>query len=99
MSLAGALLALLIPALSLTQAVGKGDVRVIVAVVGVLLASVAVALFRPGSAIHRYSQTLSRAVRSDGPVTRQIALGSSSRKTQWSLANRAGQVLRLDEVG
>jgi hypothetical protein len=53
-SLAGAILALLVPALSLTQAAGKGDVRVIVAVVGVLLASVAVALFRPGSAIHRY---------------------------------------------
>ena len=53
-SLAGAMLALVIPALSLSQAVGKGDVRVIVAVVGVLLASVAVALFRPGSAIHRY---------------------------------------------
>ena len=53
-SLSGTVLALLVPALSLTQAVGKGDVRVIVAVVGVLLASVAVALFRPGSAIHRY---------------------------------------------
>jgi hypothetical protein len=53
-SLAGAMLALLIPALSLSQAVGKGDVRVIVGVLGVLLASVAVALFRPGSAIHRY---------------------------------------------
>ena len=53
-SLAGAILALLIPALNLSQAVGKGDVRVIVAVVGVLLASVAIALFRPGSAIHRY---------------------------------------------
>jgi hypothetical protein len=53
-SLAGAILGLLIPALRLSQAVGKGDVRVIVAVVGVLLASVAVALFRPGSAIHRY---------------------------------------------
>lgn len=53
-SLAGAILALLIPALSLSQAAGKGDLLVIVAVVGVLLASVAVALFRPGSAIHRY---------------------------------------------
>ena len=53
-SLAGAVLALLIPALSLTQAVGEGDVRVMAAVVGVLLASVAIALFRPGSAIHRY---------------------------------------------
>ena len=53
-SLAGAILAVVIPALSLTQAVGKGDVRVIVAVLGVLLGSVAVALFRPGSAIHRY---------------------------------------------
>ena len=53
-SLAGAILALLIPALPLTQAVGKVDLAVIVAVVGVLLASVAVALFRPGSAIHRY---------------------------------------------
>jgi len=37
-SLAGAILGLLIPALRLSQAVGKGDVRVIVAVVGVLLA-------------------------------------------------------------
>lgn len=53
-SLAGAILALLIPALHLSQAVGTGDVRVLVAVVGVLLASVAIALFRPGSAIHRY---------------------------------------------
>ena len=53
-SISGAILALLIPALSLTQAVGKGDLRVMVAVVGVLVASVAVALFRPGSAIHRY---------------------------------------------
>ena len=53
-SLAGVVLALLIPALSLSNAVGERDTTVIVTIAGVLVASVAAALFRPGSAIRRY---------------------------------------------
>ena len=55
-SVAGGILALLIPALSWSNAVGERDVGVIAAVVGVLVVSVAVALFRPGSAIRRYAK-------------------------------------------
>ena len=55
-SVAGGILSLLIPALSLSDGLGERDVRVIAAVVGVLLVSVGVALFRPGSAIRRYAK-------------------------------------------
>ena len=53
-SLAGIILALLIPALGLSDSVGRRDLTVISIIVGVLVATVAVALFRPGSALHRY---------------------------------------------
>lgn len=53
-SVAGGVLALLVPALSWWGALGERDVGVIAAIVGVLLVSVGVALFRPGSAIRRY---------------------------------------------
>ena len=55
-SVAGGILALLIPALTLSDAIGEHDRGVIAAVVGVLIVSVAVALFRPGSAIRRYAR-------------------------------------------
>ena len=55
-SAAGGILALLIPALSSSDAVGDREDGVIVAVIGVLIVSVAVALFRPGSAIRRYAK-------------------------------------------
>ena len=55
-SMAGGILALLIPVLSLSNAVGNPDRWLITAVPGVLIVSVAVALFRPGSAIRRYSK-------------------------------------------
>ena len=55
-SVAGGVLALLIPALRLSDAVGERDRAVIAAVVGVLIVSVAVALFRPRSAIRRYAK-------------------------------------------
>lgn len=54
-SVAGGILALLIPALR-SDALGERDRAVIAAVVGVLIVSVAVALFRPGSAIRRYAK-------------------------------------------
>jgi hypothetical protein len=55
-SLAGVILALLIPALSLTDAVGQRDTWVMAAIVGVLISTVAFALFRPGSAIRRHAR-------------------------------------------
>lgn len=55
-SLAGVILALLIPALSLADAVGQRDMRVMAAIVGVLISTVAFALFRPGSAIRRHAR-------------------------------------------
>lgn len=55
-SVAGGILALLIPVLSFSDAVGARDRVAIAVVVGVLFVSVAVALFRPGSAIRRYAR-------------------------------------------
>ena len=55
-SVAGGILALLIPALSRSDALGERDRAAIAAVVGVLIVSVVVALFRPGSAIRRYAK-------------------------------------------
>ena len=51
-SVAGGILALLIPALP--GGVNGGRWDVVAAVAGVLIVSVTVALFRPGSAIRRY---------------------------------------------
>jgi hypothetical protein len=53
-SVAGVILALAIPALNRFSSVGQRDATPTIVVVGVLAASVAVALFRPGSAIRRY---------------------------------------------
>jgi hypothetical protein len=53
-SLAGVILALVIPALNRSGSAGQRDPATMIIIVGVLVAAVAVALFRPGSAIHRY---------------------------------------------
>ena len=53
-SLAGVILALVVPALSLVDSAGQPDLRATIVIVGVLVAAVATALFRPGSAIRRY---------------------------------------------
>jgi hypothetical protein len=53
-SLAGVFLALVIPALNRFGSVGQPDPATTIIIVGVFVAAVAVALFRPGSAIHRY---------------------------------------------
>jgi hypothetical protein len=53
-SLAGVILALAIPALNRSGSVGQRDPATTIIIGGVLVAAVAVALFRPGSAIHRY---------------------------------------------
>jgi hypothetical protein len=53
-SLAGLVLALTIPLLHQDGVPGANDMTTRVVIVGVLVCVVAVALFRPGSAIHRY---------------------------------------------
>jgi H+/Cl- antiporter ClcA len=53
-SLAGVILGLAIPALSLVDAAGKPDLTATLVIVGVLVGAVATAFFRPGSAIRRY---------------------------------------------
>ena len=53
-SLAGVILALLVPALSVVDSAGQPDLTATIIIVGVLVAAVATALFRPGSAIRRY---------------------------------------------
>jgi hypothetical protein len=53
-SLAGVILALVIPALNRSGSVGQRDLATTIIIVGVLVAAVAVGLLRPGSAIHRY---------------------------------------------
>jgi hypothetical protein len=55
-SLAGIILALVIPGLSLFDAAGQRDSTATIIIVGVLAAALAVALFRPGSAIRRYGR-------------------------------------------
>jgi hypothetical protein len=53
-SLAGVVLALVIPALNLVDSSGGRGPSAAIVVAGVLIAAVAIALFRPGSAIRRY---------------------------------------------
>jgi hypothetical protein len=53
-SLAGIILALVVPVLNMSGAIDYRELTATVVIVGVLVAAVAVALFRPGSAIHRY---------------------------------------------
>jgi hypothetical protein len=53
-SVAGVILALVVPALKSSDSVGDRDPAAMVVIVAVLVAAIAVALFRPGSAIHRY---------------------------------------------
>lgn len=53
-SLAGIVLALLIPVLNRSGSAGAGDRAGIVVIVGVLMAAVAIAVFRPGSVVRRY---------------------------------------------
>ena len=53
-SLAGLLLALAIPLLNRHDLTGAGDVMTGTVIVGVIAGAVAIALFRPGSAIRRY---------------------------------------------
>jgi hypothetical protein len=53
-SVAGVILAVVIPALGRFGPAGQRDPTSTIVVVGVLAASVAVAIFRPGSAIRRY---------------------------------------------
>jgi hypothetical protein len=53
-SLAGLILALAIPLLNSQDLLGAGVMARII-IVGVLIGAVAIALFRPGSAIHRHT--------------------------------------------
>jgi hypothetical protein len=53
-SLAGLVLALTIPLLHHDGVPGANDMITRVVIIGVLVCAVALALFRPGSAIHRY---------------------------------------------
>lgn len=53
-SLGGLILALAIPLLNWNDLAGANDITARTIIIGVLVGAVAVALFRPGSAIHRY---------------------------------------------
>jgi len=53
-SLAGLILALAIPLLNRNDLQGASDSATTTIIIGVLVGAVAVALLRPGSAIHRY---------------------------------------------
>jgi hypothetical protein len=53
-SLAGIVLALVIPALRSLESAAEPDVTMTLVVVGVLVSAVAIALFRPRSAIRRH---------------------------------------------
>lgn len=53
-SLAGIVLALVIPVLNRAGSAGVGDPAGTVVIVGVLVAAVAIAVLRPGSAVRRY---------------------------------------------
>lgn len=50
---AGLLLAVVVPLLTRRDVVGANDIWAQVVITGVLVGAVALALFRPGSAIHR----------------------------------------------
>lgn len=52
--LAGVVLAVAIPVLNRSGLIGIGDAAARVIIIGVIVLALAVALFRPGSAIHRY---------------------------------------------
>ena len=51
---AGLILALAIPLLNRSNMVGANDATARIMIIGVLIGALAIALFRPGSAIHRY---------------------------------------------
>lgn len=51
---AGLMLALVVPLLTRNHLMGANDVSTRAVITGVLVAAVALALFRPGSAIHRH---------------------------------------------
>jgi hypothetical protein len=53
-SLAGVVLAIAVPALHSADLLGANDLTSMIVVVGVLVVAVAIALFRPGSAVHRH---------------------------------------------
>lgn len=53
-ALAGLILALAIPLMNRNDLMNGNDLASRVVITGVLVVAVAVALFRPGSAIHRY---------------------------------------------
>ena len=53
-ALAGLILALTVPLLNRNNLAGVDDAASRVVIIGVLAGAIAVALFRPGSAIHRY---------------------------------------------
>ena len=53
-SLAGLILALAIPLLNSKDLLGAGGATARIVIIGVMVGALAVALFRPGSAIHRY---------------------------------------------
>jgi hypothetical protein len=52
-SLAGVVLAVAVPMLHSADLLGANDLTPTIVIVGVLVGAVAIALFRPGSAIHR----------------------------------------------
>lgn len=52
-AVAGLILALVVPLLHRNESVGTNDVTARAVITGVLVGAVALALFRPGSAIHR----------------------------------------------
>jgi hypothetical protein len=51
---AGLMLGLAIPALNRAGLIASGDDTVRILIIGVLVLALAIALFRPGSAIHRH---------------------------------------------
>ena len=53
-SAAGVLLALVVPALGPDEVAGQPNLKTTIVIAGVLVAAVATALFRPGSALRRY---------------------------------------------
>jgi len=55
-SVAGVILALVVPALKSSDSGGERDPAAAAVIVAVLVVAMAVALFRPGSAIRRYTR-------------------------------------------
>lgn len=53
-TLAGLILAFVVPLLNRSHLPGANGITAAAVIVSVLIAAVAIALFRPGSAIHRY---------------------------------------------